>query len=286
MGIMAKVKVFSDSTCDLSPALIDKYDIGIVPLYVTLDEQSFRDGVEIGVADIYHYVDEHKSLPKTAAATAVDFIEAFSPYVEEDCQIFYTGIGAKLSATYQNIAIAAQEFPDGTVYYIDSQNLSTGTGLLVLAAAEMAQAGLTGAQIAEKIEGLVPRVRAGFFVDTLRYLYYGGRCSALQSMIGGALRLRPRLIVKDGAIVPGQKYRGTWRHCLDQYYQDVIGDGHQVDPQRIFVTHTPCPEDDVAYAVEKLKEQFPGAGIYDTDAGAVIGSHCGPGTLGILYIEK
>ena len=283
---MANVKIFSDSTCDLSPDLIEKYDIGIVPLYVTLGERSYKDGVEIGVTEIYRYVDEHKSLPKTAAATSVDFIEAFTPYVEEGREIFYTGIGADLSATYQNIVLAAQEFPGGTVHYIDSQNLSTGTGLLTLEAAEMAAEGLSGAQIAGRIGELVPKVRAGFFVDTLKYLYYGGRCTALQSMIGGALRLRPRLIVKDGAIVPGQKYRGTWRHSLDRYYEDAVGDGSQVDPKRIFVTHTPCPAEDVAYAVEKLREQFPDTEILETDAGAVVGSHCGPGTLGILYIEK
>lgn len=283
---MANVKIFSDSTCDLSPDLIEKYDIGIVPLYVTLGERSYKDGVEIGVTEIYRYVDEHKSLPKTAAATSVDFIEAFTPYVEEGREIFYTGIGADLSATYQNIVLAAQEFPGGTVHYIDSQNLSTGTGLLTLEAAGMAAEGLSGAQIAGRIGELVPKVRAGFFVDTLKYLYYGGRCTALQSMIGGALRLRPRLIVKDGAIVPGQKYRGTWRHSLDRYYEDAVGDGSQVDPKRIFVTHTPCPDEDVAYAVEKLREQFPDTEILETDAGAVVGSHCGPGTLGILFIEK
>lgn len=283
---MAKVKIFSDSTCDLSEELLTRYDIGIVPLYVTLDEQSYKDGVDIGVADIYRYVGEHKSLPKTAAATTVDFIEAFTPYIDDGCQVFYTGIGGKLSATCQNIAVAAQEFPEGAVCYVDSQSLSTGVGLLVLAAAEMAAEGLEACQIAVRIEGLVPLVRAGFFVDTLRYLYYGGRCSALQSMIGGALKLRPRLVLKDGAIVPGQKYRGTWRHCLDKYYEDVVGDGSQVDPKRIFVTHTPCPAEDVAYVVDKLKRQFPDTDILDTDAGAVIGSHCGPGTLGVLYIEK
>jgi len=283
---MANVKIFSDSTCDLSPELIEKYDIGIVPLYVTLGDDSYKDGVEIGTAEIYRYVDENKSLPKTAASTSVDFIEAFTPYVEEGREIFYTGIGSALSATYQNIVLAAQEFPEGTVHFVDSQNLSTGIGLLVLEAAEMAAEGLSGAQITEKIGELVPKVRAGFFVDTLRYLYYGGRCTALQSMIGGALRLRPRLIVKDGSIIPGQKYRGTWRHCLDKYYEDAVGDGHQVEPKRIFVTHTPCPAEDVAYAVEKLRAQFPDTEILETDAGAVVGSHCGPGTLGILYIEK
>lgn len=283
---MANVKIFSDSTCDLSPALLEKYDIGIVPLYVTLGEMSYKDGVDIGVADIYRYVDKHKSLPKTAAATAVDFIEAFTPYVEEGREVFYAGIGADLSATYQNIMLAAQEFPTGTVHFVDSQNLSTGTGLLVLEAAQMAAEGAGGTQIAERIGTLVPKVRAGFFVDTLRYLYYGGRCTALQSMIGGALRLRPRLIVKDGAIVPGQKYRGTWRHSLDKYYEDAVEDGSHVDPKRIFVTHTPCSAEDVAYAVEKLRKQFPDTEILETDAGAVIGSHCGPGTLGILYIEK
>jgi len=283
---MAKVKVFSDSTCDLSPELIEKYEIGIIPLYVILGEQSYKDGVDIGVADLYRYVDEHRSLPKTAAASSMDFIEAFTPYIEDGWEVFYTGIGGKLSASLQNVMIAAQELPAGTVHYADSQNLSTGIGLLVLEAAEMAAEGLSGAEIAERINALVPKVRAGFFVDTLKYLYYGGRCTALESLIGGALRLRPRLIVKDGVIVPGQKYRGTWRHCLNKYYEDVIGDGSQVDPKRIFVTHTPCPAEDVAYVVDKLQKHFPDTEILDTDAGAVIGSHCGPGTLGILYIER
>jgi DegV family protein with EDD domain len=282
---MNSVKIFTDSTADLSRDLLDKYQIGVVPLYVTIDGKNYLDGVEMTTEELYRQTDKNQALPKTAAPSMGDFYEAFSTWIRDGYDIVYVGLSSKLSATIQSAVVAAGEFEEGRVHIIDSMNLSTGIGLLVLEAAEMAQKGKSSAEIYEAVSKLVSKVRVSFIIDTLKYLHMGGRCSAVQLLASNVLKIRPQIVVKDGGMTVGAKFRGKRTSCLEQFYRETVGDGIQIDLHRAFVTHSGCSEEEISDYTTKLKS----LGVRDvlvTQAGTVISSHCGPGTIGILYIEK
>jgi DegV family protein with EDD domain len=282
---MNRVKIFTDSTADLSHDLLDKYQIGVVPLYVTIGEKNYLDGVQLTTEELYGLVDQYQSLPKTAAPSMGNFYDAFAPWVRNGYDIVYIGLSSQLSATLQSAIVAAGEFEEGSVLVIDSLNLSTGIGLLVLKAAEMAQEGKGSGEIYEAISALVPKVRVSFIIDTLKYLHMGGRCSAVQLLASNVLKIRPQIIVKDGGMIVGAKFRGKRSKCLDQFYEEVVGNGIQIDMDRAFVTHSGCSEEEIADYQARL-ESLGIREVLVTQAGTVISSHCGPGTIGILYIEK
>lgn len=284
---MVRVKIFTDSTADLSKDLLERYHISVVPLYVVLAETSYLDGVQLTTKALYEYVDEHQTLPKTSAPTVGDFYKAFKPWLEEGYDIVYIGLSSKLSATLQSALLAAQDFTGkNRVYVVDSQNLSTGIGLLVLEAAELALEGLDGAAIHHRITELVANVRSSFIIDTLKYLHMGGRCSSIQLLASSLLRIRPQIIVKDGGMIVGEKYRGNRKHCLDHFYDDhVLSHRDLIDRHRIFVTHSAALEDALYYK-ERLMQDFEFDEVLITEAGTVISSHCGPKTIGILYRTK
>jgi DegV family protein with EDD domain len=282
---MNRVKIFTDSTADLSEELIAKYQIGVVPLYVLIKEKSYLDGVELTTEELYQQVEKNQTLPKTAAPSMGDFYEAFKPWVSDGYDIVYIGLSSKLSGTLQSALVTAEEFDEGRVKVIDSLNLSTGIGILVLRAAEMVEEGRGSAEIYEEIRELVPKVRVSFIIDTLKYLHMGGRCSSVQFLASSVLKIRPQIIVKDGGMIVGSKYRGKRQSCLDQFYDEVVGDGSKIDLQRAFVTHSLCNNDELLNYSKKLEK----LGVHEvsiTQAGTVISSHCGPGTVGIIYIEK
>ena len=216
------VKIISDSTCDLSPELIAKYDIDILPLHILLGEDEYEDGRNITPQQIYDWSDTHKTTPKTSAPSLAEAIELFRPYIEEKREIVCFSISGSMSTSGNVMRLAAEELEaSDLVTVIDSANLSTGIGLLVIEAAIMAEKGQSAAEIAAAIEVLKPKVRASFVVDTLTYLYRGGRCNAISAMAGGVLRLHPKIVVENGAMDASKKYRGKINSVIMSYVKDM-----------------------------------------------------------------
>lgn len=282
---MGAVRVIADSTCDLSSELIEKHGIAIVPLYAVFGEESYKDGIDITTEKLYKMVEERNMLPKTSAPSPLDFLEVFSKYIEMGEDIIYIGLSSELSATLQNARIAAQEFPEGRIEIVDSRNLSTGIGLLVMKAVDYAGQGFGIHEIAQKIKELIPKVRTRFVINTLDYLYKGGRCSALESFFGGLLNIKPVVAVKDGKMVLEEKIRGKREKAWNSMIENVLADKDKMMRDRIFVTHSMDPEA-AEFLKKNLQKEINEGEILITDAGCVISSHCGPGTVGILYINN
>lgn len=282
---MGEVKIFADSTCDLTPDIIKQYDISVIPLYVGFDDGTLRDGVDITAAELFKKVDEIRKLPKTSAPSPIDFYNQFKPFIDQGKDIIYIGLSSGLSATVQNATIAAGEFPEGRIEVVDSMNLSTGIGLLVLKACDFAREGMDIHQIAKELRIRVPKIKTSFIVDTLDYLYMGGRCSALQNFMSGVLQIRPVIKVVDGKMILGDKVRGKREKALNTMLDNVLMDKDNIELDRIMVTHSMgCADSE--YLKEKLKENLSVKEVIVTVAGCVISSHCGPNTIGILYFIK
>lgn len=280
-----KVKIISDSTCDLSKELIEKFSITIVPLYVTMNEQAKKDGLEVVPEDIYEYVEKNNKLPTTSAANVGDYIEVFKYWREQGFEIVHFNISCDFSSTHHNACIAAEEV--GGVYVVDSKNLSTGQGLAVLHGAEMAEQGKSAKEIFEECTALTSKIEASFVVDSIDYLYKGGRCSALAAFGANLLKLNPCIEVKDGKMSPGKKYRGNISRVMLNYVQERLNGRDDIDKHRIFITHTKCSDEDVQAVKDKILELCPDfEEILETTAGCTVTTHCGPNTLGILFIRK
>ncbi len=278
------VKIISDSTCDLSKELIEKYGIRIIPLYVRLGEDEYKDGVNITPEELYKWSDDHGETPKTAASSVAD-IEEYIDKDGDDEYIIFT-ISSQMSANFNNCKLAAEDLEmEDRIFVIDSANLSTGIGLQVLRAAELAAEGKKAAEIVSYIESIKGKVRASFVIDTLVYLHRGGRCSGLAAFFGSALKLHPRISVDDGAMHPEKKYRGKIDRCVLDYVKDMEPALLKAEKARVFITHSGCDSaivDSVKAYLESLNHFDE---ILETRAGAVISSHCGPGTLGVLFIS-
>lgn len=283
---MNPVKIFTDSCASLTDELLEKNNISVIPLYVVFNDESYKDGVEIDEEKLYKLVEKKAALPKTAAASPADFTKAFTPWLDKGYDIVYIGISSKLSSTVQNAVIAENDFPKDRVFIVDSLNLSSGIGLLVLEAAEMSMNGDDAKTIFEKVSKLVPRVRSSFVIDTLKYLYMGGRCSSLQKWASSVFSIHPRIIVSDGAMTVGEKFKGKRETVLNGLLQTVIVKKDRVIPHRIFITHTFASEEDRNFLRKSLEAEIKADEILETSAGCVIASHCGKKTIGILYIEK
>ena len=286
MNNVHKVKIISDSTCDLSPELIKRYDVEILPLYVTLGDESLKDGVDITPDQLYAWADEHKTTPKTAAVTQADAYNVLKKYVEQGCQIVYTGISSEMSVSYGVVQLAAKEFPDAKIAVVDSRNLSTGVGHVVIRAAELAQEGKDAFEIKKELDQFTPLVRASFVVDTITYLYRGGRCSAVAAFGATALNLKPSIVVENGKMRPDAKYHGKIHRALKKYVQAMEPSLLKARPDRVFITHSGSSEETVNAIKRYLEELNYFKEILITRAGCVISSHCGPGTLGVLYVEQ
>ncbi len=277
------VTILSDSCCDLSPALLAKYNIEVVPLYVQFEGECFRDGVDMNLTTLFETIQRSGKLPKTSAPSVADF-DAF--FQQADDEVFYTGIGSRLSATYQSALLAAEQYDGRPIYIVDSGNLSTGIGLLVLRAAELRDQGCSAEEIAKEIERLVPKVHSSFVIDTLEYIYMGGRCSAIENIFGSLLQIRPVIEVKpDGTLGIKDKFRGSRKKALNSLLANFEAALEEIELKRVFVTHTGCDED-AEYLVDRLGQIANIEEILVTYAGATVGSHCGPGTIGILYLKK
>lgn len=281
------VKIISDSTCDLSKDLLNKYDVTILPLHILLGEKEYLDGVNITLQEIYAWADANKTTPKTSAPSLDAAIELLRPYAEAGREVVCFSISDEMSASGNVMRLAAEELrAEDKIKVINSANLSTGIGHLVIEAAIMAREGKSSEEIVSRMEKLKPQVRSSFVVDTLLYLYRGGRCSGLAAMAGGALKLHPKIVVENGKMRPARKYRGQLNKVVMSYVTDMEEELKGAKKDRIFITHSGCDKelvDEVRSYLESLNHFDE---ILETVVGGVVSSHCGPGTLGVLFIEN
>ena len=283
---MGKIRITADSTCDLSESLLQKYEISILPLNIVLDMKSYSDGEEISPDEIYAWSEKMHKTPKTAAVAYDRALEMASAFQKNGDEMIFFGISESMSTTCNVMRMVKEELNYTGMYVIDSQNLSTGIGLQVLRAAELAAQGLAAQEIVTQIEQERGRVRASFVVERLDYLAMGGRCSSVVALFGGKLKLKPRIEVTGGKMEAGKKYRGNQDKVILKYVQDMEMQLRQADPHRIFITHSGCEEAVIRSVEEYLKGLHHFEEILITRAGGVISSHCGPGTLGVLFYEK
>ncbi len=281
------VRIIADSTCDLSPELIDDYGISIVPLHIVLDDKEYEDGFSITPDEIYRWADENNATPRTSAINLDRTIALMRPIIEAGDEIIAFSISGEMSTTVNVFGLAAEELQaEDRIHVIDSKSLSTGIGLQVIEAAIMAKEGLSGAAIAAQIRLLQPYVRASFVVDTLKYLHRGGRCSDMAAFAGTVLKLHPKIVVKDGKMSAAKKYMGPMNRIVMNYVKDLEPLLHKAKTERAFITHSGCDEE----LLMEVRNYLDALGIFSkihiTRAGCVVSSHCGPNTLGVLFIEK
>ena len=280
------IKISADSTCDLSRELVERYAIGITPLYIIRDGQSLVDGVDITPDEIYDHVAGGGSMCSTAAVSVYDYVTFFRKELESCDAVVHFHISGEMSACYQNACIAAAEV--GDVYPVDARSLSTGIGLLVLEAAELAREGkLTAQEIQQRMEQRREKLNVSFLVEQLDYLRKGGRCSSVAALGANVLSLRPCIQVKDGRMGVGKKYRGPYLTCLLQYVKERLEGRDDIDPHRIFITESGgMTAEEVARVEEAVRSYQPFEEVLHTRAGCTVSSHCGSRTLGILYFTK
>ena len=278
------IKISSDSTCDLSSELINRYDVHIVPLSVSKDGVFYKDGLEITPLDIFQHVSAGGGVCSTAAVNVDEYIQIFETLRRDNDAVIHFTISADMSCCYQNACLAAQEVPG--VYVIDAENLSTGIGQLVIEASIMAGEGMEPQAIVEKINAMKKKLDVSFVIDTLEYLYKGGRCSSLAALGANLLSLKPCIEVVDGKMRVGKKYRGSLEKCLEKYVRERLADVETLDLHRIFITHSHMEQEKVDRIQAVVESCAPFEEILQTTAGCTISCHCGPNCLGILFFRK
>lgn len=283
---MSRIRIVADSTCDLSPELIRQYEISILPLNIVLDMTSYCDGEEIVPDEIYTWAEKNRRTPKTAAVAFDRALDLIRPMKDNGDDVIFIGISGEMSTTCNVLRLVKEELEYDRMFIIDSGNLSTGIGLQVLRAAGLAAAGRNAESIAAEIENSRDKVRASFVVERLDYLAMGGRCSTVTALLGGKLNLKPRIEVSGGKMSAGKKYRGAQDKVILKYVQDMRDNLLAADPERVFITHSGCPEEVTEQVKRYLEELGVFQNIHVTRAGGVISSHCGPGTLGVLYYTR
>lgn len=281
------IRIISDSTSDLSPELIQKYDITILPLHILLGEEEYEDSLGIGPDEIFIWSDKHVATPKTSAPSLDRSMDMMRPILEDGDEIICFAISETFSTSANVMRLAAEELEaEDRVSVIDSANLSTGIGLLIIEAAIMIANGKKREEIIKRIEELKPLVRSSFVVDTMIYLQRGGRCGSITALAGTALKIHPEIIVKDGSLIPGKKYRGKMGHVIEKYVKDLEEELLHAKKDRVFITHSGCKEEIIKVIYEYLVSLNVFEEILITRAGCVISSHCGPGTLGVLFVAE
>ncbi len=280
-----KIKITADSTCDLSPELVEKYNVGILPLTVIMGGNAYRDGVDIKPQDIFDFVAKTGVLPKTSAPSVMEYADFFKEQLEGCDALIHFNISSKASASHSNAVAAADKF-SGKVFAVDSLALSTGQGLLVLKACDLAAEGRKPKEIVKAVEELRPRVNTSFVPDALDYLHKGGRCS-LAALIGAkVLKLHPFIDMKDGQLYAKKKYMGSIERCLKTYVGELAAEYKKYDRTRCFITHSSCEPELVEKMRALVEELFCFDEILETVAGNVVTSHCGKNTLGVLFIYE
>jgi DegV family protein with EDD domain len=277
------VQIITDSTCDMDKSLFQAFNIAVIPLAVNLDNRVFRDGIDLNLDEMYRLISKTNTLPKTAAPTPGEFVEFFKKFNED---IVFIGISTNSSATVQNARLAITDLPARNIQVVDSLSLSSGLALQVIEAALLARNGLPAAEIASHIKEFRTRVRTVFIVDTLEYLYMGGRCSALQNVMGSLLQIKPMIYMQpNGALGVKKKIRGSRAKGLQALLDEVRADAPNIDPRRVFMSYNRC-EDDVAFLSTELRKIVPFEEVHPAITGTVVSSHCGPKAISIHYVLK
>ena len=279
-----KIKVMSDSTCDLPKELIEKYDISIVPLIVVKDNEAFSDGVTITTDEIFAHVAAGGNLCSTAAVNVADYQERFAEFADKYDAVIHINISSEISSSYQNATLAAGEFDN--VITIDSRNLCTGQGLVVLKACELAETASSVEEIKEKLIDFTSKVESSFLIERLDYMVKGGRCSMVAALGANLLGLKPCIEVKDGKMSVVKKYRGNYAKSLASYVKERLDGRNDLDKKYLFVSHTPVSDDCKTAVKDAVTEHADFENIYWAPAGCTISCHCGPGTLGLLFAKK
>ena len=284
------VKICCESTADLlneikGVNLYKENGIAVVPLYVRIDDEEYLDGVDISMRQLLEKCGRNNKLPQTAAPAVERLKGIFAEMTEDGSELVYITISSGFSSSYNNAELAAEDFPG--VFVVDSRNLSSGVGHVVLEAADMAKKGMSGAEIKKQLdEEIVPKVETSFVLDRLDYMVRGGRCSAVSALGANILQLHPGIEVADGGMRVFKKYRGSWQRCLKNYIKDKLDERTDIRPHRAFITYTDTPDEIVEEVVQLVKSYGYFDEVIATTAGCTVASHCGPRTLGILFIRK
>jgi len=278
------IKILSDSTCDLSAQLLEQHNITLTPLIIVKDGEEFRDGVTITPDVIFAHVAAGGNLCSTAALSIATYQEQFAKYAAEYDAVVHINIGSGFSSSYQNACLAAEEFDN--VRVIDSQNLSTGQGHVVLEACRLAKTCENLDELVEKLNDFASRVEASFLLDQLKYMVKGGRCSAVVALGANLLNLKPCIEVKGGKMSVVKKYRGNYAKCLANYVKDRLADREDIIRDELFLTYTPVTDECLAAVKGAIDAHGNFKTVYETTAGCTVSCHCGPGTLGVLFVRK
>ncbi len=279
-----KIRITADSTCDLSPEYVAEHHIVVIPLTVSMGGQDYTDGADIAPDDIFRHVDAGGDLPKTAAVNSETYRERFKALLKDCDAIIHFNISADFSSCYEHAVAAAKGLP---VYCVDSRNLSSGIALLLCEAVDMIEAGCDDPKaVLDRVNGLIDKVDTSFILNRLDFLYKGGRCSMVAMLGANMLKLKPCIEVVDGKMVVGKKFRGTYERCLKQYVDDRLREPDAVQTKRIFITHTGVTREQFELTKAQVLSHVPFEEIMEVRAGCSITSHCGQGTLGILFIRK
>lgn len=281
---MSKIMITCDSTADLTKELYAKYEATVVPMGVNLGDEFRRDGLNITISDIFEYVAASGQLPKTSAVSVGEYDDVFRPLVEQGYEIVHVSLSSSLSSSHQNACLAAEEL--GSVYVVDSKSLSTGIGHLVLLGRELAASGMTASEVAAALEELREKLDVSFVLQTLEYLHKGGRCSGVAAFGANLMKLRPEIEVVDGKMQVGRKYRGNMEKTVLAYIRGRLEGREDIRLDRIFITHSGCPQEIVEKAEALVRELHPFQEVIVTTAGSTITSHCGPDCLGVLFLKK
>lgn len=281
---MSKIMITCDSTADLTKELYAKYEATVVPMGVNLGDEFRRDGLNITISDIFEYVAASGQLPKTSAVSVGEYDDVFRPLVEQGYEVIHVSLSSSLSSSHQNACLAAEEL--GSVYVVDSKSLSTGIGHLVLLGRELAASGMSAAEVAAALEQLREKLDVSFVLQTLEYLHKGGRCSGVAAFGANLMKLRPEIEVVGGKMQVGRKYRGNMEKTVLAYIRGRLEGREDIRLDRIFITHSGCPQEIVEKAEALVRELHPFQEVIVTTAGSTITSHCGPDCLGVLFLKK
>ncbi len=279
-----KVIITTDSTADLTPELLERYHIQVVPLGIEMDGKVYRDGLDVVPEDLYEYYARTGQLAHSSAASIGEYEDFFRKFTEEGYEIVHIALAEFLSCTQRNARLAAEEV--GNVFVVDSHRLSTGIGLLAIRACELAQQGMDAQTIAQTVGELAYNTDVSFVLDTLEYMCAGGRCSSVAKFGANLLKIKPQIVVYDDRMDTGKKYRGKITACRSQYIEEQLSNIDDVELDRIFITHSGMPQEEIDAVVEKVKSIADFKEVLVTRAGCVISCHCGPGTCGILFMRK
>lgn len=283
---MRKIQIICDSSCDLSQEEAKQLGIVIQPLAVSFDAtKSYRDGVDIDVDTLFAKVDELGKTPKTSAMNTREYYKLFEEYLAKDCDIIYTGIASGISSSYYTGCMVAKDLAPNNIEVVDSQNLSTGIALIIFKALKWIEEGKDVHEVARLMREQAPLIRSQFAIDTMDFLHKGGRCSGMVKLIGTFLKIKPVILVRDNQMIVGAKPRGKVIVGIDKMLEMLEEDKDNVDTDLITITHSKADQY-VSYTKERIEQIIPGVRVMVTNAGAIVSSHCGPGTLGIFYSLK